>query len=247
MYKRLAFRLKRDSPKQLTNNTARKEAYALTFKEKFIAFIMKKWTAPIVCGVCIVLILGMSANSFAKYYTRIQEERSASVAVYATNVGSNQYTYKGHVKILFQENYTTNQKTYPLPYYQKYETLTDGTKIGNDADGKNYDCSFYVTNKANGRVCEVRLQYTIKITFPKALPNGVTWTLIGSNEAGTYNNSTTRTFTSSSYVFEAGVEKNTQHIIRFRCNNPGWDMMAYPLDEYYEDVIIQITATQVTD
>ncbi len=221
----------------------------MTFKEKFIAFIMKKWTAPIVCGVCIVLILGMSANSFAKYYTRVQEERSASVAVYATTVGSNQYTYNGHVKILFQANYTTDHNTYPLPYYQQYKTLEDGTKIGNDDDGKNFDCSFYVTNAANGRVCEVRLKYTITIKFPegKDLPKGVTWTLIGSDQEATYNNSTTRTFTSSSYVFEAGVEKTIEHIMRFKVNTAGWDIMSYPPDEFYEDVTIEITATQVTD
>ena len=205
----------------------------MTFKEKFIAFIMKKWTAPIVCGVCIVLIIAMSADSFAKYYTKVQEERAASVAVYATNVAlwNGEVVYNGHVKILLHTNSAAKDGTYPLPY---------------SPGDQNTGCTFQVSNKANGRVCEVRLEYTITITFPKALPSGVTWTVLESNEAGTYNNDTTRTFTSSSYFFEAGVEKSIGHTIHFKVTSPS-NPMNYPQDEYYEDVIIQITATQVTD
>lgn len=231
----------------------------MSFKEKFIAFIMKKWTAPIVCGICIVLIFAMSANSFAKYYTRVQEARAAAVAVYVTGISNDEQLWtKGYSTSSNVSGFVPNDKVEKVAsknnttvgcvriFMGHNTTIAGYTGVDNSGSvlpyGNNEDYQFCVTNSANGKVCEVALSYTITIEFPDNMPSGVTWGLKRSD--GTYISSglttTSQTFTDSSFTLPAGVATTNYHIIQFA--DSGVDFTA--VDKYFEDLNITITTTQ---
>ena len=237
----------------------------MNFKNKLFLFLTKKWTAPVICSVCIVLIFAMSANSFARYYTRITEERMASVAVYGANVDNAEtlwykqtnltaaekesnpgvsYIYKpttststGRAKIVLHESAKAVQGKIVAEYFQPATDNTAGR-----AEYKKY--SFCVANKVNDKVCEVALKYTITVTFPNDLPVGVSWTVDG----GTYYSNTTRTqtFTGNSYTLPAGIETVKNHTVDFKFTQTTENILNTQ-DVMLNGVTIKITTTQITD
>ena len=233
----------------------------MNFKEKFVSFIMKKWTAPTVCGICILLIFVMSVNSFAKYYTRVQEARAASVAVYCANVGNYEQIWTlgqvaaGNGYALQEVTALTGNDQYNVKKGRVIIYL--GTKHSDEAGqalpyDPNSDYAFLVSNKLGEKICEVALSYTITITFPDSdndpnnnndiLPKGVTWTLEGSDQEGTHYSNThkSQTFTSSSFTLPAGVHTTNTHKIKFY----GTGIDYTTSDKYLEGVTITITTTQ---
>ena len=240
-------------------------------KEKFVNFIMKKWTCPTVCGICILLIFAMSANSFAKYYTRLQEERAASVAVFGSNIiNDEQFWTKGYttasgvsgfvaqdtvsatddlsagcVRIVMGTIQDVNVGTESNPDYRQTVPYTTNT-----------DYQFCVTNTVNGKVCEVALSYTITIEFPvvsinnedasNIMPLGVTWGITDSNGNVIESGLTLakKTFSHSSFVLDAGVSDTNTHKIVF--SEPG-TINHSSTDKFYDDMKITITTTQITN
>lgn len=235
------------------------------FKEKFVNFIMKKWTCPTVCGVCILLIFAMSANSFAKYYTRIQEERAASVAVFGTNLRNDEdlWTRPNITEDGFQGSKTAT-KVEPIASKNNLSAgcvrifMGSNTTIDDKAVlpySTNRDYQFSITNSANGKICEVALQYTITIEFPDVMPNGITWSL--KNSSGTvingadlpeseFTNSYTvmgKTFSHSSFTFAPGVAETDTYTIVF---SDGGKVNYESVDKFYDDMRITVVTTQIT-
>lgn len=239
------------------------------FKEKFIRFIMKKWTCPTVCGICILLIFAMSANSFAKYYTRIQAERAASVAIFGSDlVNAEQFWTKGYTTASGVSGFVTDTSEI------KESNIKDGCvrvylgKNDNDEVDKklsiNYHSNkayrFNITNNVNGKICEVALSYTITVEFPDTMPKGVTWNLRLSNSDETaitdISNLTTkelqysdqdyyklgRNFSSPTFTLAAGVEEIDTYVIQFSGETIDYGVT----DRFYDDMKITVTTTQIT-
>lgn len=239
------------------------------FKKNLINFIMKKWTCPVICGICVILIFVMSANSFAKYYTKVQEERAASVAIYTSNVGvDEQFWDKGYtnpsgfngyhidgsidksniangcVRVFMTEDIATASEY--LPYVDTTGTLP------------NRACQISATNSANGKVCEVALKYTITIEFPQEMPKGITWWLkdLSGNAitpAVTYEKITYGSSDyykvgyickSDAFTFPAGVAEVDTYLIEFV--EKADFVHAESTDRFYDDIRLSIQATQVT-
>ena len=245
------------------------------FKEKFIRFIMKKWTCPTVCGICILLIFAMSANSFAKYYTRIQAERAASVAIFGSDIKNDEdlWTKPAVAKDGFNGLYT-------VPVVEPKPDFSEGCArvyLGESPDNyeeekkvlpyivlndavANQSYSFNVTNCANGKVCEVALSYTLTIEFPDEMPKGVTWTLQKTNADGSnataINDLTYETlnYGEKSYYklgrrFSSSVftfDAGVEEIDTYIIKFSGSNVVYDATDKFYDDMKVTITTTQVT-
>ena len=236
------------------------------FKKKLINFIMKKWTCPVICGICIVLIFAMSANSFAKYYTRVQEERAASVAIYSPNVvNDEQFWTKGYSGNTTQNTISqSNQANGCVRVYMGDDNVTANAKLpyvngidSNAARLANRSCQISVTNKANGKVCEIALSYTITIEFPHAMPNKMTWHLKDSSgnnisdivyEAISYDSSdyykVGYVCRSATFTLSPGVEEVDTYLIVFS-EQDGF-VSAESTDSFFDDIRVSIQVTQIT-
>lgn len=83
--------------------------------------------------------------------------------------------------------------------------------------------TFSVSNFNDDAVCEVKTNYTIKITFPSALPTGTSFTLSkGTSPITGTQSGNTYTYTNTAFSFPANTETTHEYTLTFSVNKTGF-------------------------
>ena len=119
------------------------------------------------------------------------------------------------------------------------KNTTDDLSINCNTGANTASCDFTVRNTKNGKTSEVDMQYSVLITLPSALPNGLSMTIDGisgteSTDGKVY------AFTDSGWQFRAGTAATKTHTLTFTADPSVLDKNAN-----FSNIGISVTAEQV--